>query len=94
MKVLVAETIGKEGIEIISNHAEVDVKTGLAAKDLLAIIGDYEGLVVRSQTKVTADVIKAGKKLIVIGRAGVGVDNIDVDDASGPRHSRGECSDR
>ena len=82
MKVLIAETIGKEGIEIISNYAEVDVKTGLPAKDLLAIIGEYEGLVVRSQTKVTADVIKAGKKLIVIGRAGVGVDNIDVDEAS------------
>ncbi len=82
MKVLVAETIGKEGIDIISGVAEVEVKTGLSPKDLLAIVGEYEGLVVRSQTKVTAEVIKAGKKLIVIGRAGVGVDNIDVDEAS------------
>ena len=82
MRVLVSETIGKEGIEIISKHADVDVKTGLAPKDLIEIIGDYEGLVVRSQTKVTAEIIKAGKKLIVIGRAGVGVDNIDVDAAS------------
>ncbi len=62
--------------------AEVDVKTGLTPKELIATIGDYEALVVRSQTKVTADVIRAGKKLIVIGRAGVGVDNIDVDEAS------------
>ena len=82
MRVLVAETIGKEGVDILSKHAEVDVKTGLSPQELLAIIGEYEGLVVRSQTKVTAEVIHAGKKLIVIGRAGVGVDNIDVDEAS------------
>jgi D-3-phosphoglycerate dehydrogenase len=82
MKVLVAETIGKEGLDIISPYAQVDVRTGLTPAELLAIIGDYEGLVVRSQTKVTAEVIQAGKKLIVIGRAGVGVDNIDVDAAS------------
>jgi D-3-phosphoglycerate dehydrogenase len=82
MKVLVAETIGQEGIDIIAQCAQVDVKTGLTPKELIAIIGDYEALVVRSQTKVTADMIRAGKKLVVIGRAGVGVDNIDVDEAS------------
>jgi D-3-phosphoglycerate dehydrogenase / 2-oxoglutarate reductase len=82
MRVLVAETIGKEGVDILSKHADVDVKTGLSHQELLGIIGEYEGLVVRSQTKVTSDVIHAGKKLIVIGRAGVGVDNIDVGEAS------------
>jgi D-3-phosphoglycerate dehydrogenase len=62
--------------------AEVDVKTGLKEAELVAIIGDYEGLVVRSQTQVTAPIIEAGKKLIIIGRAGVGVDNIDLDAAT------------
>ena len=82
MKVLVAETIGKEGLDILSQYAEVDVKTGLSPQELMSTVGEYEALVVRSQTKVTADVIRAGKKLMVIGRAGVGVDNIDVDEAS------------
>jgi D-3-phosphoglycerate dehydrogenase / 2-oxoglutarate reductase len=82
MKVLVADTISKEGLDILSRHCEVEVKTNLAPSELINIIGEYEGLVVRSQTQVTADVIKAGKKLVVIGRAGVGVDNIDVDEAT------------
>ncbi len=78
MKVLVADPLAEEGIEVIRGCAEVDVKTGLKPEELVGIIGDYEGLVVRSQTQVTADVIQAGKKLQVIGRAGVGIDNIDV----------------
>ncbi|MFC1939151.1 phosphoglycerate dehydrogenase [Chloroflexota bacterium] len=82
MKVLVADTIGEEGVNILSSCAEVDVKTGLKPEELLSIIGDYEALVVRSQTRVTAEVIEAGKKLQVIGRAGVGVDNIDVEEAT------------
>ncbi|OGO39340.1 MAG: phosphoglycerate dehydrogenase [Chloroflexi bacterium RBG_16_57_8] len=82
MKVLVAETIGKEGIDILSRLAEVEVKTGLKPEELKAIMGNYDALVVRSQTKVTADIIKAGTRLIVVGRAGVGVDNIDVEEAT------------
>lgn len=82
MKVLVADPLSKEGIEIIKGAAEVDVKTGLKEAELIQIIGNYEGLVVRSQTQVTAPIIEAGKKLIIIGRAGVGVDNIDLEAAT------------
>ncbi|MFC2051397.1 phosphoglycerate dehydrogenase [Chloroflexota bacterium] len=82
MKVLVADSIGEEGVNILSSYAEVDVKTGLKPEELVSIIGDYEALVVRSQTQVTAKVIEAGKKLQVIGRAGVGIDNIDVEEAT------------
>ena len=82
MKVLIAEPVSEEGIDILRRHAEVNIKTGLKAEEIISIIGDYEALVVRSQTKVTAEVIRAGKKLQVIGRAGVGVDNIDVDEAT------------
>jgi D-3-phosphoglycerate dehydrogenase len=82
MKVLIADELSEEGIKILQPHAEVDVKTGLKPEELIAIIGDYDALLVRSQTKVTADVIKAGKKLQVIARAGVGVDNVDVDEAT------------
>jgi D-3-phosphoglycerate dehydrogenase len=82
MKVLVTETIGKEGLDILSGVAQVDVKTGLKPEELTAIVGQYDALVVRSQTKVNAEVIKAGQRLLVIGRAGVGVDNIDVDEAT------------
>ncbi len=82
MKVLVADPIAKEGIELLRQHAAVDVKTGLSAPELLAIIGGYEALVVRSETKVTAEVIEAGGKLQVIARAGVGVDNIDLEAAT------------
>jgi D-3-phosphoglycerate dehydrogenase len=82
MKVLIADPIADEGIEILRSVAEVDIKTGLKPEELVAIIGDYEGLLVRSQTRVTAEVIAAGTKLQVIGRAGVGIDNIDVDEAT------------
>jgi D-3-phosphoglycerate dehydrogenase len=82
MRVLIAEPVSEEGIDILRHHAQVDVKPGLKPEELISIIGDYEALVVRSQTKVTAEVIRAGKKLQVIGRAGVGVDNIDVDEAT------------
>jgi len=82
MKVLVADIIGEEGIDILRSHAEVDVRPGLKSEELVSIIGDYEALVVRSQTQVTAEVIEAGKKLQVVGRAGVGVDNIDVEEAT------------
>jgi len=82
MKVLVADKIGEEGIKILKGCAEVDIKPGLKPDELISIIGDYEALVVRSQTKVTPEVIQAGKKLQVVARAGVGVDNINVDEAT------------
>ncbi len=83
MKVLVADRISKEGIDILQRQAQVDVKVGLKPEEIIAIIGDYEGLVVRSQTRVTAGMIQAGEKLQVIARAGVGIDNIDLEAATG-----------
>ena len=82
MKVLIADSVSETGIDILRDAAEVDVKTGLKEEELVSLIGDYEALVVRSQTQVTARVIEAGKKLQVIGRAGVGIDNIDVQEAT------------
>jgi D-3-phosphoglycerate dehydrogenase / 2-oxoglutarate reductase len=82
MKILVADAIAEEGIQPLRNCAQVDVKTKLDFEQLKAIIGDYDALIVRSQTKVGAEVIESGKKLKVIGRAGVGIDNIDVDAAT------------
>jgi len=82
MKVLVAEPISNEGIDILRSYAQVDIKLGLKSEEIISTIGDYEALVVRSQTQVSAKVIEAGKKLQVIARAGVGVDNIDVEEAT------------
>lgn len=77
-KVLVSDPIAEEGIAILRNAFDVDVKTGLPKDELISIIGEYDALAVRSETKVTADVLDAAKNLKIIGRAGVGVDNIDV----------------
>jgi D-3-phosphoglycerate dehydrogenase/(S)-sulfolactate dehydrogenase len=84
MKVLVADDLSAEGVEILKKGRglSVDVKVGLKPAELKAIIGEYEALAVRSATKVTAEIIDAGKKLKVIGRAGVGVDNIDLEAAN------------
>ena len=78
-RVLVSDPISEKGVDALRSAPEisVDVNTGLAPDELLKIIGDYHGLVVRSQTKVTAEVFAAAKNLKAIGRAGVGVDNID-----------------
>jgi D-isomer specific 2-hydroxyacid dehydrogenase, catalytic domain len=74
-RVLVSDPISEKGVEALKNAegVSVDVNTGLSPDELLKIIGDYHGLVVRSQTKVTAEVFAAAKNLKVIGRAGVGV---------------------
>jgi D-3-phosphoglycerate dehydrogenase len=82
MKILVADPIAEEGIQSLRSYAQVDIKTKLELEQLKAIIGDYDALIVRSQTRVGAEVIESGKKLKVIGRAGVGIDNIDVDAAT------------
>jgi D-3-phosphoglycerate dehydrogenase len=80
MKVLVSDQLGEEGIKLFQQEPEieVDVKTGLAPDALKAIIGDYDALVIRSATKVTEDILEAGKKLKVVGRAGIGLDNVDI----------------
>lgn len=78
MKILVADPVAEEGLEALRTQAEVDVKLGLKPEELKSIIGDYEALIVRSETCATADIIQAGSKLQVIARAGVGLDNIDI----------------
>ena len=82
MKVLVTDPVPDKGIDILRTCAEVDIKTGLKAEEIKVIIGDYEALLVRSQTRVTGEIIEAGKKLEVIARAGVGIDNVDVETAT------------
>ena len=83
MKILAADGVSPKGIEILRNEGyEVVVKDKLPADELLAIIGEYDALIVRSASKVTKEVLEAGKNLKIIGRAGVGVDNIDVAEAT------------
>src|SRR4030088_2993398 len=83
-KVLVADSISPKGVELLESGGQllVQVKTGLKEADLVAIAADFSAIVVRSQTKITAKVIEAAKQLKVVGRAGVGVDNVDVDAAT------------
>ena len=81
-RVLVSDPLAEEGIDILKEFCDVDVKTGLTEDQLVAIIGDYDALLVRSGTEVTARVIDAGTKLKFIGRAGAGVDNIDTEAAT------------
>lgn len=77
-KVLVSDPIDQAGIDILSQVATVDVRTGLGADELRAVIGDYDALMIRSGTTVTGEIIEAADRLRIIGRAGVGVDNVDV----------------
>jgi D-3-phosphoglycerate dehydrogenase len=81
-RVLITDPISEEGIDVLVKEAQVDIKTDLKPEGIIAIIGDYDALMVRSQTKVTAAIIEAGKKLQVIARAGVGIDNVDVEAAT------------
>ena len=83
-KVLIADSISQRGIDELSRDEELDVaiKTGLSEQELIGIIPPFGGLIVRSQTRVTADILNAAAKLRVVGRAGVGVDNVDVEAAT------------
>jgi len=83
-RILISDKISKEGVDLFRKYKDVryDIKIGIESSVLKKIIKHYDALIVRSETKVTKDVIKAAKKLKVIGRAGSGVDNIDVDSAT------------
>ncbi|MDI6797422.1 MAG: phosphoglycerate dehydrogenase, partial [Desulfatibacillaceae bacterium] len=84
MKVLVSDKLGDAGVKLFeeAQGISVDVKTGLAPEELEAIIGEYDGLVIRSATKVTTKILAAAKRLKVVGRAGTGLDNVDIPEAT------------
>ncbi len=79
-KVLITDPIGEPGLALLGEHSDihVDVRPRLPKEELLAAIAGYDALIVRSETRVTADILEAGQGLQVVGRAGVGVDNIDL----------------
>jgi len=80
MKVLISDVLGEAGIKIFqeTDGIDVDVNTGLPPEELKSIIGDYDALVIRSATKVTEDLLEAATNLKVVGRAGIGLDNVDI----------------
>lgn len=84
MKVLISDNLSELGVKIFQETPgiEVDVNTGLSPEELKGVIGQYHGLVIRSGTRVTADIIEAADNLKVIGRAGIGLDNVDIPSAS------------
>ncbi len=81
-KVLITDNVAPEGIALLQKRVPVDIKRGLSPDELIAAIPDYDALVVRSETRVTESVIAAGSNLKVVARAGIGVDNIDLDAAT------------
>ena len=82
MRILVTEPLSEAGIDLLRKHFQVDVREDLARGDLAAEIGPYDALVIRSATRVTAQVLEAATRLKVVARAGIGVDNVDVDAAT------------
>ena len=80
MRVLVSDNLGEAGIQLfrMAEGIQVDVNVGLAPDALREIIGDYDALVIRSATKVTEELLAAATRLKVIGRAGIGLDNVDI----------------
>src|SRR5512136_1992957 len=88
MKVIVTDEVAGEGLALLKQdpRIEMDVKLGLSKEELLSVIGGYEVIITRSGTNVDRDVLDAGTKLKLVARAGVGIDNVDVDYAS----SRGD----
>jgi D-3-phosphoglycerate dehydrogenase len=78
-KVLIADKLSPAAVAIFKERGvDADVKTGLTKEELIKIVDQYDGIAIRSATKLTADVLKAAKKLKVVGRAGIGVDNVDI----------------
>jgi len=84
LKVLISDNLSNDGIEVLKNAGGiiVDVENDLSHEELKKIIKNYDVLVIRSSTKVTKDIIQAAEHLKLIGRAGIGVDNIDVEEAT------------
>jgi D-3-phosphoglycerate dehydrogenase len=80
MRVLVSDSLDSSGVQMFQQEdgIEVDVKTGLSPEEQKSIIGEYDALVIRSSTKVTSDLLDAAKRLKIIGRAGIGLDNVDI----------------
>lgn len=82
-RILVADSLSDKGLALMREAGlQVDVKTGLSEDELVGIVGEYDGLIVRSSTNVTRRIVEAAKRMQVMGRAGVGVDNIDVEAAT------------
>lgn len=81
-RVLIPEKVSQDGLALLQSKLDIDQKTGLSPEELESIIPHYEALIVRSETKVTAQLLKAAKNLKVVARAGVGVDNVDVEAAT------------
>jgi D-3-phosphoglycerate dehydrogenase len=82
VKVLVTEKLSEAGLELLRKDFQVDVRTELATEGLIPAIGEYDALIVRSQTQVTPEVIEAAENLKVVARAGIGLDNVDVEAAT------------
>lgn len=80
-KILLTDGLEENGQEILRAKAQTDNRSGISAEELLQVVGEYDALIVRGRTKVTPAVFDAGKKLKVVGRSGVGVDNIDLNAA-------------
>ena len=89
MKVLISEKLGDRGVELLRREFDVDVLLGLSPEELIEKIAEYDGLIIRSATKVTAEVIEAADNLKAIGRAGIGVDNIGHRGGHQARHPGG-----
>lgn len=81
-RILVGDKIVPEALELLRREAEVDVRFGISQEELLEVIGEYDALIVRSVPRVTEEVLKQGRRLKVVGRAGNGVDNIDIEAAT------------
>ena len=84
-RILIADRIAQEGIELLRSQlpeAHIDIQLGLKPEQLRASIGNYTALIVRSETQVTGEILAAARRLKIVGRAGVGVDNIDIEAAT------------
>jgi len=81
-KILIPEKVSPDGLALLQKTLDVHERKGLSPEQLLDIIPEYEALIVRSETKVNAQLLQAAKKLKVVARAGVGVDNVDVKEAT------------
>ena len=84
LKVLISDSLSEDGIKVLKKEKQikVDIKTGLTPQELKKTIKDYDALIVRSGTKVTKEVINSARRLKVIGRAGAGIDNVDLESAT------------